>query len=188
VEILIKFICYLDLHGYRIIEFERLSRVQHNFAELIGYGILTGEQASLLLGYKNSWDFYSIFHERRTAGPDKEEGMYKLWKERREELEAKKEKAFDLYRVDIFSRAKQHGETSSLQDNSSKDNSKALQASVAIPLMKALLTVLGEQAPEELSEEDLGSLANEETTILRLSSRLSTISLAVAGTKGDSDG
>ena len=45
-EVLIKFSCYLDMIGYRVIELERMPKSRRNFAELIGFGVLSSRQAA----------------------------------------------------------------------------------------------------------------------------------------------
>ena len=53
--------------------------------------------------------------------------------------------------------------------------------------MQALLEVFEEES-SELSEEDLHNLQAENTAILRLSTHLNTLSLALAGRKGENHG
>jgi hypothetical protein len=89
----IRLISYLDLVGYKVIEFERLHRVVRNFMELIGYGLLTGEEAAQILGYNQPSEIYGIYFHNRGWGKDKEEKMWETWKSRKDELEGARKKA-----------------------------------------------------------------------------------------------
>src|SRR6185312_4720856 len=59
-EFTIKAECFLDLNGYRIIEFERLPKILRNIAELIGFGLLSGESAGERLGYSGAHSLYPV--------------------------------------------------------------------------------------------------------------------------------
>ena len=80
-ESLIKLTCYLDLHGYKVIEFERLHKVLRNIAEVIGFGVLSAEQVGDIVGYKVS-TLYEVFRGDQSLTRDKESRMYELWKEK----------------------------------------------------------------------------------------------------------
>jgi hypothetical protein len=58
----LKLKCLLDINGYRIIEFERLPTALRNFAELIGFGIVTAESASKIVGYTQVSSLYDMLH------------------------------------------------------------------------------------------------------------------------------
>ncbi|MGD0328143.1 MAG: hypothetical protein ABSB00_00295 [Minisyncoccia bacterium] len=89
-EELIKLMCFLDMNGYRIIELERMPKVRRNFAELVGYGLLSGEQATILLGYASSSQLYEILRGDWNASEEKGQKMWNEWKRRKEELEKRK--------------------------------------------------------------------------------------------------
>ncbi len=175
-ETLIKLVFYLDLHGYRVIEFERLPKVVKNFAELIGFGILAGEEASTMLGYSYSWDFYTVFRGKKGVPSEKEESMYKIWKEHREELDRKKEKAFNLFRIDVL--------TDNDPDLEPKANQKMLELLTArkthtFLIMQGLLGLLDEGVFDEISKEELSILRENSNSIVRLSAHLNSLSLRV---------
>ncbi len=115
-EILIKIYCYLDLHGYKVIEFENMKKVLRNFAELIGFSILSPQQSYELLGYKDVSQVYQVLWEREGCSAEKQELMWTIWKERRGELEQRKQQAFTSSRLRILSKpvAKQSAEQQSL--------------------------------------------------------------------------
>ena len=89
-EILIKLTCFLQLLGYRVIEFERLPQIRRNFAELIGFGLLSGQEACQLLGYKKSNSLYLVLQGKEGMSQEKKEKMWEVWKKRRVELEQRK--------------------------------------------------------------------------------------------------
>jgi hypothetical protein len=173
---LIKLMCYLDLHGYRIIEFERLQRVVRNFMELIGFGILSVDEGARAIGFNDPQGMHRVF-KRGRAEPGKEEAMYKVWKEHRSALEHAKEKAYELYRLDL-STARKFGAITVPASG---------RMAVILPLMQALLGMLEEESLDSLTEEDLEMLQPGNTTVLRLSSHLSKLSLKLAG-EGESHG
>ena len=89
-EVRFKVSCCLETMGYKVIEMERMPKDRRNFAELIGYGLLTGQQASELLGFTTPATLYQVLMGRVGTREDKEQKMWDAWKERREAIEAKK--------------------------------------------------------------------------------------------------
>ena len=67
----IKLICFLDLLGYRIIEFERLPRVVRSFSELVGFSILSSENAIRQLDYSQGSEIYSLFSGNKGMSKEK---------------------------------------------------------------------------------------------------------------------
>lgn len=85
----IKLICFLDLMGYRVIEWLKLPPGQRGFAELIGFGLVRAPEAGELLGYDKASRIYDVLNGNCGAGK-KTQKMWEEWKKRKEELERKK--------------------------------------------------------------------------------------------------
>ncbi len=160
-ETRIKLMCWLEIEGYVIIELERMRKTRRNFAELIGFGILSGKQASELLGYNRASALYQVLEGQCEASKDKDQKMWDLWKERRRGLEQKKaEKRLNL-------------------DNSKpleKVELKPQQPLATISIMEGLLGLL-EKQPIEFSVSELANLPQSSVSIiLKLSTRLNILS------------
>ena len=91
--VLLRLYCCLDLMGYRVIEFERMPKVQRNYAELIGFGLLTNEEAFSSVGYNRISSLLAVFSESEGISDEKKQAMWDIWKSRREELGLRKDKA-----------------------------------------------------------------------------------------------
>lgn len=171
-EPLIKMMCYLDMAGYRVIELERMPKVRRHFAELIGFGYLSGEQAAELLGFTTASNLYQVLRGHFGASKDKDQKMWDAWKERREELERKK--------------AQWHERCSSGTPRSTRhptEEAKPEKRPKSLPrhravvsIMEGLLALLEEGSFGTLSESDLTDLRRSADTVLRLSARLNTLS------------
>ena len=82
----IKLFCYLDMHGYKIIEFERMSLVLRNFAELIGYGVLAPKDAAELVPYNDASQLYAVIWGKDGVSEERQAKMWEIWKERKNSL------------------------------------------------------------------------------------------------------
>lgn len=151
-----KLMFFLDMLGYKIIELERMPKVQHNFAELVGFGLISGQQAAELLGYVATSKLYEVWRGVCGSSEEKEQKMYEEWKKRKEELAQKKERACELYHFDVLS------------SGGSRRVEKAKPVAV-VSIMQGLLTLLEDDQLVNLTPSD----AN---TVLQLSARLSTLS------------
>lgn len=87
---LFKLMCYLDKSGYKVLELERMPRVRRFCVELIGYGVLDAAEAAKLVGYTQTSSLYQSLNGNEGVSKEKEEKMWNLWKEKREELERRK--------------------------------------------------------------------------------------------------
>lgn len=185
-ESLIKLTCYLDMHGYRIIEFERLgknSQAMRGFAELIGFGILPAKTAAELIGYQKHSSLYEVFRLKDGYGlsKQKEELMWQIWKERKDELERKKKEAFETYRlkflfepvpIPILMRG---GEQTVVNPDTASKLASKRQA--VIYITRGLLELLKEELFDNLSESDRADIENADVLrILQLSSLLGNLS------------
>lgn len=97
-EKLIRLMCFLDLLGYKVIELERMPKARRGFAELVGFGLLTSEEAAKLLSYAKGSSLHEILQGRHSASEAKKALMWEEWKKRREELEKRKEEYANFFR------------------------------------------------------------------------------------------
>lgn len=163
-ETLIKLVCYLDLIGYRVIELERMPKGRRNFAELVGYGLLSGKQASELLGYASPSTFYAVMQGLHEAGTDKDSKMWDSWKERKEELQNRKESALESCSLNASPEA-------NLAANVSVQQMQASRQLATVNIMEGLSALL-----EGFVDGDLTDFKQSTDTVLRLSARLNDLS------------
>ncbi len=171
-EKFIKLMCFLTLVGYKVIELERMKGGRRGVFELIGFGILTGEQATQLIGYAYPQKFYRILRGEQEASADKEQKMWDVWKERREELEQKKQQAKEQYQLSftLEVRSKSVIGAEELKEIAVSTRMLTVQKTAIARIMEALLCLL-----EGIPEEELARLP-QSNLILRLSARLSAVS------------
>ena len=166
----IKLMYYLDLQGYSVIELERMQKVRRNFAELIAFGLLTSENAAQLLGYAKTQSLYQVLWSKQGTSEDKERKMWEIWKERKEALELKKEKAGELYRLDLTAKVRPRPEAPVRR-------APMQRHTAMVSIMEGLLVLLEEGSFDELSKSELAGLQQAAGgTILRLSAHLSALS------------
>lgn len=101
-ETWIKLICYLDLLGYKVIEFERMKTALHNFMLLIGFGILSLQQAAESLSYTKAHALSQAFHDKSGVSKEKELKMWELWKTNKDQLSQKMKETKQNYAL-LFS-------------------------------------------------------------------------------------
>ncbi len=171
-DVRIRLICYLSLRGYKIIEWERLSTNRRNFAELVGFGLLSMQEAAQLVGYTEASTLSQVLQGNQSSSEDKDQKMWDAWKERREELEQKKVKSRDLHRLDIPLAA--HSKAERVRQRQEIASSSPRLA--VVTLMEGLLALLEERSFNDRSDSELGQLRESVNTILRLSAQLSTLS------------
>ncbi len=161
-----RVMCYLDMVGYRVIELERMPKVLRNIAELISFGIISADETVELLQYSQKSQLFAVIRGDYGISQEKEQRAWNIWKQRREDLEKKKEQVLrEIYRLDV----------------SPKVYAKAGQASVAampmaiVKIMEGLLALLENeyfQGPESSFAEIRQSI----DTVLKLSARLNELS------------
>lgn len=169
----LKAICYLDLIGYRVIEFESHPSDVKGFIELIGYGVLDVAEAAQLIGFSQTGRIYEVLSGNQTLSEAKRQSMWELWQERKEALEQKKQKAAKLYGP------KARPEVSARRRKGTVGPSVTTRPAV-LSLMEALLALLEEEHSQELLEKALSNHPSEGTTVLLLSARLSALSSQLA--------
>lgn len=176
-ESLIKLMCYLDLHGYRIIEFERMPKVLRNLAELIGFSLISAEEAASHTGYTVS-SLYEVLRGDAGSTKDKESKMFELWKEKKGELETRKHEASKSALLKILfkqpaSRQIEQRTLTLLQSTGSISSRQ--MATLAI--MRGLLGLLDEGLFSNLSSLELAGFENDDRVrILQLSTHFSVLS------------
>ena len=172
-EQLIRMMCYLDLVGYRVIELEKTPTILRQYLELIGFGILTGQEAKQILGYSNTSTLYHVLQGGQGISRYKRNQMFEEWRKRRAELENKKARA----RREIIPMT---------MDAGNRPRS-------IVKLMEGLLGLLEEEKLETADEQVFAELARSSGMVLRLSAHLNTLSSRLSSKstqpdKGNSNG
>ncbi len=196
----IKLYCYLDSHGYRIIEFEKLPKIIRGFSEVIGYGIISLEEAMNLIGYSQPVEFYNIFFDRSKAiNPVKEEAMLNIYRIKKEEIQKRKKQiSQDGFMRVITEKTpmelllKEHRKDEDenprpvptlVLPKKEKEVVKVTEPvrsnslSISVSFMGGLLGLIDEGFLKDVTDSDLERLNHEEVScIIRLSSYLSSLS------------
>ena len=171
-----KLKCLLDVNGYRIIEFERLPTVLRNFAELIGFGVVTAEGAAKLAGYTHTSSLYDALHCKSGISKEKEAVMFKVWKEKKDELGRKKEESVRQYHIAFLDLPPATALNSLIIPPSVKNGSVATKRSAVLNILKGLLGLLDEDLFKGLSEDESDALREKHgSDILRLAARLNAM-------------
>ena len=183
----IRLKCLLDLNGYRIIEVERLPRTIRNFMEIIGFGLMSVEEAVELLGYSQNSILYRLFSQKgEGAGvsKEKESKMFDLWKVKRDDLARAKKHAEKHYRLS-FLHQRAPLSVPILFPIPAAPGTLTIRQTAILTLSKVLLMLLEEGSLDELSENDLAILKEKHgVNILELSGRLSALSSKIMVLKG----
>ena len=182
-ETLIKLMCYLDTIGYRIIELERIPKEQRNFAELIGFGILSAREAAELVGYDKPSRLYELFRRNVGIGKEKKQKIWDLWKEKKDVLELKKEQTQKLYWSETLLAAPkelQHQLALATKEAIPTKQQAPPHKATVVSIMEGLLSLL-----EESPGDTLADLQGFTEVVLRLSASLNLLSsrLIMAGQK-----
>lgn len=175
----IKLKCFLDLNGYRIIEFERLPRVLRNLSELLGYDVVSVEDAANILGYARPQNIYPVLREDEHwgVGREKEAKMFDLWKERKDDLELKKKEVLKLCHFDLSIQSPAARPTQPLLLPPVSNGKLAARRSGVLTILEGVLALIDEGLFEGLSESELEMLKQSDGgTILQLSARLTVLS------------
>ncbi len=168
----LKLICYLDMIGYRVIEFESHPADVKGFIELLGYGVMAPADAAQLIGFSQTGRIYEVLSGKQTLSEPKRQAMWDLWQERKEALEERKQQARKLYGPKpVVSKQPVVGKRRRVTAGPS-----VMTRPAVLSLMEALLTLLQEDSSQELLEEALTSHPSEATTVLLLSAQLSALS------------
>jgi transcriptional regulator with XRE-family HTH domain len=160
----IKLMCYLDAIGYKIIELEKTPKTLRNFAELIGFGVITSKEAIELLGYSSTSTLYNVLQCKQGISEDKENKMWEIWKNNRESLEEQK-RLFRSSFLDIPLKIQPEAESLKKEKDFLPTSIKGLGK-----IMEGLLHLLEENS---FSKKDLEQYTE---IVLQLSARLSALS------------
>lgn len=166
-EVLIRLMCYLDFLGYKVIELENMPKAVRNFAELIGYRIISGNQAAEIAGYSSASTLYDVFYGDSGISEGKKKKMWESWKERRGNLERKRAES-EIYRVEITP------ETSS-QTQRTLDSSSMSIGNVSSILLSML--------KEKMDDVEIPELLESEETIHSLRAYLDALSAKLVALK-----
>lgn len=173
----LKLMCYLDMLGYRVIDFEHMSKGQKGrryFAELIGFGVLTTKEATDLLGYASVSTLLNILLGRENASEERDQRMWEAWKERKDALEQKQNELRARYRLDVSPTVIPKAAATVVGTKRSIAPSR--RETAVAKIMDGLLTLFEEQPFDQLPAGDLGALFPSKDTVFRLSARLNTLS------------
>lgn len=199
-ETLIKVMCFLDLLGYRLIQFESMPKLFRNFLELIGFGVITTKEAAELLEFKSiaaESEIYRILVRKdhnveHGTSERRKQLMFEIWKQKKDELEQKKAQAEAKYYFDFAviaevssaflasSSAPHLAGASTALEGSVNSHSSQVRYLPSLQVMAALLTLLEEGSGTELSNGDVSQLSKQDVQlILKLSARMSVLSSKV---------
>ena len=172
---LIKLMCYLELIGYTVIERERTQATCRNFGELIGFGLISIEQANELLGYSSTTSVYQILFGHIGASKDKYTKMWNEWKTRKDELESVKREAAERYNLNLSAeQPRKHEPEPPKQTAQPQTTVESKRWTVAVHLMECLTALLEDESLTRLEAVQLGSQSYTDA-IDRLSSSLSIV-------------
>lgn len=172
----LKLLCFLDLNGYKVIEFERFSLKCKNFTRLIGFGVIKSEDAAVMLGYSNVSELFRVLRGISGSSKDREEKMWDMWKVRKDELDAKIEEAAAKYRLRFTPSQSSFPATREPQRDLHSSPQRACPKDGVVDVMKGLLKLLNSGVFDNLSDADWAAVRESGGTILELSSHLSTLS------------
>ena len=181
-EYLLRLYSYLDLIGYRVIEFERTPKVRRNFVELIGFRLITGEQACSLLSYTQTSTLYQMLQGKEGVSEEKEQRMWDIWKSRREELDARK-KATESYSLSPSSQTPPAGKKEEAdvlapesEPHADKMSRMDTNRKAAMSMMDGLLSLLDDGVFDTISPQQLDDLTFNSKVVLGLSVHLNDLS------------
>lgn len=175
----IKMMCFLEMVGYRVIEITKMGQGKKGLLELIGYGLLSIDEAVTLLDYQKPQAIYRILlQEENSATSDRSQAMLNLWIQRKAELEEKKAKAFVEYGTPIATMLRaevKQLEEKTISNHQPRKKGKTSRHAV-ISLMEVLLELLNGESFEKAPLGELVEFQHSADTVLSLSSKLSGLS------------
>jgi hypothetical protein len=81
---------FLDLMGFKVIEFERMPTYSRNGVEIISFSSMSIEEIWKALLFSKSSHLYASIMGNENINSDRQEKMWELWKTLRTEIEEKK--------------------------------------------------------------------------------------------------
>lgn len=148
---------FLDAHGYRVEELERLTPLIRDLGALVAYGILNLKQATEAMGYKQEWDLLNALHGKQIPNNLKQRAVPLIIEHR-----AVLEKRMAEYRMQGFIPAAPPADTPGLRP-SSKDarsttaaigSDRRLVITSLAAMLKAVLPLAELLDSEEFSEDE----------------------------------
>lgn len=184
-ESYIRLLCNLDFLGYKVIELERLPSGRRNFFELVGYGLISLTDAAKYLGYTAVSRLTGVLYEAHGIGKEKEQKMWDLWKEKREELNNLKVLAKEKFKLP-FSLEKEPEEEDQQVTKVSAElipNSHQTESG-ALAIMQGLAMMMDGGFFAKLSQAELQVLNHAfDNVIIRLSEHLNLLASRLKATE-----
>jgi hypothetical protein len=177
---LFRLYCFLDLIGYRVIEFERMSNVRRNVVELLGFQVATIEDLVRDCGYTKTSILYQVLRGDAGASDDKEQRMWDAWKKRRAELEAAKTASAQKYASFLSAPPHVSGAKADATPLQKPRTGKPVRTQsnqeVVVSMMIGLLAFLEKGALDNLTDQELATLRCR-ATVLGLTVHLNRLSV-----------
>jgi hypothetical protein len=152
-----------------------MDKVIRSFVELIGFSILTIEDARERLGFSLTQNIYDAVWGRSGLSEEKKQIMWSLWKEHKEELEIRKEKIRSTSSFKALLEQPNQALLSPLSQVPVQQMSN--QRMSAMCILSGLLLLLEDGLFENLSDEEVEKFTPADLqNIGRLSVHLSTLS------------
>ncbi len=165
----IRFMCYLDMVGYKVLELEKIPQARRNFLELIGYSLLSIEEATKLLDYSEPSTLFQVLSGTNSPNKERTQKMWDEWMSRKDQLLSKKQEMLEVCKMSPTRKVR----PVIVKKVTTQDTVK--RPAVLI-VMEALLVLLSEDALGKLSPQEIESLKSSTDTVLTLNAQLSAFS------------
>ncbi len=172
----VKLTCYMEMLGYRVIEFSKLSQSKKGFFELLGYNLMQPEVAAEKLYNLKVSTIYAVLWGTQSVNEERTQKMYDLWKENREILEQKKVEEASKYKSLLRLHHDNDAESPSLLDVQSRGYTTSNHADAAISIARGLWLLLEQLSEEGLTDEESESFKVEEALVNDLHVKLGSLS------------
>ncbi|MBN2093877.1 MAG: hypothetical protein JW740_00665 [Candidatus Zambryskibacteria bacterium] len=167
-EIRVRLMCYLSLHGYKIIEFENLPAFLKGVFEIIGFNLLSAKEVAGIVGYTKTSSLFDVLFGKQNISKAKKFIMWNLWKVHKDTLEEMFDESVSVC-LDI-SREVSYSETK---------NVSPIYSSILLS-MQGLVVALDSGIFSNLSKKEIDYLRSAEgkSVIQRLSNHLKSIEIS----------
>jgi hypothetical protein len=178
-ELLFRLYCYMDMIGYRVIELERTPAVRRQIVELIGFRLVTGDEASAKFGYTQSSSLYQVLQNKSGTTEQRDQAMWEFWKSVRDALEERKATAAKEYSLDFGHKPRSQitkavGASAPASRSTPAAPSSEATFKGAVSLINSLNSLLDQGWLDNLSHAQLEELRT--TSVLRLTVHLNDLS------------
>lgn len=187
----IKLMCYFDLLGYKVIELENMSFLLRNLAEIIGFNVMAGTDATKIIGYAEPSTLYGIIAGKLTASKEKEETFRSLIKDKKEQLAQVKTKAKnELPETDLNYIFPTRVEVSTAPAEQTQvlgtENQKPYSGTSLLP---GLVVLLAEADLETISDEELAAWPTTAVEAIdQLAAKITKVKKRLERHNGDANG